>query len=371
MKPFRHRWIRIPFWIGFTAFACIGFFLSASYLAIKLKWTVEGGTVDANNRYFADIQDKYNQGFRLSDSASVARQTYEELDRILVLNRFYPKNAQVILDLWKSEGNVEEVRRMLDAADLELMNDSRYQQALAELKKPRISADTIRPYSVFRWMNIAEWQDFKIAVAKDKKLIDSVAKQTGVEARTIVACLVGEQIRLFNSDREAYKRWISPLKILSVESTFSYGVTGIKELTAQTIEAYAKDSTSVFYTGKQDEHLLDFKTSDVQTERFKRLTDFRNHYYSYLYAALFLKQVKTQWEKAGFPINDRPEILATLFNVGFPNSKPKAYPQVGGAEIKVHEIPYTFGAIAYQFYYSGDLVDLFPNEQVKFRNTQL
>lgn len=371
MKLFRHRWIRLPFWIGFTAFALIGFFLSASYLAIKLKWTVEGGSVDSNNRYFADIQDKYNQGFKLSDSAAVARQHYAELDRILVLNRFFPKNAQLILDLWKSGAHPEDVSRMLDAADMELRENPRYQQALAELNRPRISADTIRPYSVFRWMNIAEWQDFKIAVAKDKKLIDSVAKQTGVEARTIVACLVGEQIRLFNSDREAYKRWISPLKILSVESTFSYGVTGIKELTAQTIEAYAKDSTSVFYTGKQDEHLLDFQTADVQTERFKRLTNFRNHYYSYLYAALFLKQVKTQWEKAGFPIDDRPEILATLFNVGFPNSKPKANPQVGGAEIKVHEMPYTFGAIAYQFYYSGELVDLFPYERVKFPNHRL
>jgi hypothetical protein len=77
-------------------------------------------------------------------------------------------------------------------------------------------------------MNIAEWQDFKIAVAKDKYYIDSAAKVTGVEPRLIVACLVGEQIRLFNSSRESYKRYIGPMKVLVLESRLSYGVTGIK-----------------------------------------------------------------------------------------------------------------------------------------------
>jgi hypothetical protein len=73
-----------------------------------------------------------------------------------------------------------------------------------------------------------------------------------------------------------------------------------------------------------------------------------------------------QWEKAGYPIDDRPEILATLFNVGFPNSKPKPNPMVGGAEILVHEKPYTFGAIAYDFYYSGELYELFPFRKPRF-----
>ena len=53
--------------------------------------------------------------------------------------------------------------------------------------------------------------DFQASDAFDFK-----GKQTNVEERLIVSCLVGEQIRLFNSDREAYKRWIGPLTPLAV-----------------------------------------------------------------------------------------------------------------------------------------------------------
>ncbi|MBI3239969.1 MAG: hypothetical protein HYZ43_14195, partial [Flavobacteriia bacterium] len=260
--------------------------------------------------------------------------------------------------------------RMLDAVDLQLKENKAYQKAVTELKSKQHShKQKVSGLSVFDWMNISEWQDFKIAVAKDKALIDSAARVTGVESRLIVACLVGEQIRLFNSKRETYKKVIGPLKILSVESQFSFGVTGIKEHTAKNIEGHLRNPNSVYYTGPQYEHLLDFVATDtasIAVERIERLTNFRNHYYSYLYAAIFLKQVKVQWERAGYPIDRRPEILATLFNVGYPQSVPKSNPKVGGSTIKIYEKPYSFGAIAFQFYYSGELYDLFPFEKRKF-----
>jgi hypothetical protein len=39
---------------------------------------------------------------------------------------------------------------------------------------------------------------------------------------------------------------------------------------------------------------------------------------------------------------------------------------VGGSTIKIKDKAYTFGAAAYQFYYSGELYDLFPFEKRKF-----
>jgi hypothetical protein len=39
---------------------------------------------------------------------------------------------------------------------------------------------------------------------------------------------------------------------------------------------------------------------------------------------------------------------------------------VGGSTIKIKDKAYTFGAVAYQFYYSGELFDLFPFERRKF-----
>ena len=337
-------------------------------MAIKFRWTDDKGSVDSNNRYFQEMSGKYNQGFKV-DSVQMVKQQYEALDRLIVLNEFYPKNAQFILDVLKKGANETEVLKMIDAVDIQLKADEKYQEAIVELKSKKKTPQKVSGLSVFEWMNISEWKDFKIAVAKDVKLIDSVAKLTGVESRLIVSCLVGEQIRLFNSNRESYKKWIGPLKILSVESQFSFGVTGIKEHTAKQIEGHLKNPASVYYLGKQYEHLLNFKGGDstgVAGERINRLTDYHNHFYSYMYAAIFLKQVKMQWQRAGFPIDNRPEILATLFNVGYPQSQPKKNPQVGGSTITIYEKPYSFGAIAYQFYYSGELYDIFPFEKTKF-----
>lgn len=366
---FRSKWVKIPLYTFTILFALIGFFLTGSFIAIKLGWTNEAGAVDANSRYFQEIHDKYNQGFEV-DSVKMAAYRYEALNRIIVLNDFHPKNAQYILGVLEQKGDEREVLRMLDAVDLQLKENTAYQKAIRELKsKQKSHKQKVSGLSVFDWMNISEWQDFKIAVAKDKALIDSAARETGVEARLIVACLVGEQIRLFNSNRETYKKVIGPLKILSVESQFSFGVTGIKEHTAKNIEGHLRNPNSIYYIGQEYEHLLDFVATDTATiavERIERLTSFRNHYYSYLYAAIFLKQVKVQWEKAGYPIDGRPEILATLFNVGYPQSVPKSNPKVGGSTIKIYEKPYSFGAIAFQFYYSGELYNLFPFEKRKF-----
>jgi coenzyme F420-reducing hydrogenase delta subunit len=365
---FKSKWFKIPFYSLTFAFAAIGFFLTVSYAAIQMGWTKEGGIVDSNNRYFQEMQDKYNQDFKV-DSATMVQKRYEAMERIIVLNEFYPQNAQYILSVLQKGTDSYEVIRMLDAVDLQLKENKSYQKALSKIKFNAKRSKEVTTLSAFEWMNIAEWKTFKEAVSKDKKLIDSVSKQTGVEGRLIVSCLVGEQIRLFNSSREAYKKWIGPLKVLSVESQFSFGVTGIKELTAKNIEYHLKDPSSIYYLGSQYEGLLDFQGQDTATinkERIDRLTDFHNHYYSYMYAALFLKQVKMQWEREGFPIDKRPEILATLFNVGYPQSKPKSNPRVGGSTIKIYEKPYSFGAIAYQFYYSGELFDIFPFEKKKF-----
>lgn len=363
---FSHKWFKIPFFFFVFTFAIIGFGLTVAYMAIHFKWTNEKGSVDKNSRYLEAIH--LNNSDQLdADSLMKIKVRYDVLNRILVLKRFYPKNAQQILNAFESGGDVLEVKRMLDVVDFNLKDDIAYKNAIKKYKSEnKAHAISNSNKSVFEWMNMSEWETFKIAVAKDKKLIDSAARLTGVESRLIVSCLVGEQIRLFNSSREAYKKWIGPLKILSVEAKFSLGVTGIKDFTAMQMEQHLKDSSSIYYLGKQYEHLLDFKTSNTTQERFDRLTSYRNHFYSYLYAAVFIKEMKVQWERSGFPIEHRPEILATLFNVGYPQSVPKKNPKVGGSTIVIKEKPYTFGMIAHQFYYSGELFDLFPIQAKKF-----
>jgi len=99
---------------------------------------------------------------------------------------------------------------------------------------------------------------------------------------------------------------------------------GTKRETAIQIEKNLKDSTSPYYLGSTYEHLLDFTTTNIEEERFIRMTDQHNHYGSYLYAGLYLHQIIKQWKNAGFPISNRVDILSTLYNIGFVGSKPNS-----------------------------------------------
>ena len=193
------------------------------------------------------------------------------------------------------------------------------------------------------WQLSPEWATLKVAITKDAPLIDQAATAAGIPPRLLVAQIAAEQLRLFSSERDVFKSVFQPLAVLGTETQFSLGVTGVKEQTAEDIEKYLTDPTSVFYPGAQYAHLLDYQVPATAAIRTARRSDVNNHYYSYLYASLFLKEIMTQWHNAGFDISNRPEILSTLFNLGFAKSVPKANPSVGGAPIVIDNATYTFG----------------------------
>ena len=210
------------------------------------------------------------------------------------------------------------------------------------------------------WAKTDDWTVIRRGLTKDKAQIEKASNVSGVPVRTILAPVVVEQFRYFGSNRELLKKLFLPLQALGNSVKFSYGIAGVKIATAEQIEANLKDPASPYYLGSSYEHLLDFKTKNRDSERMARLTDDKNHYYSYLYTALFIKEIQTQWENAGYPVSNRPEITATIFNLGFMHSEPKADPEVGGSDITVNGKTYTFGGLAYQFFYSNELGKTFP-----------
>lgn len=211
------------------------------------------------------------------------------------------------------------------------------------------------------WNKGEEWQTFENAVIKDTALLKRVEGETKVPARLIVSMVAVEQLRLFHSEREVFKQIFAPLKILGNQSQFSWGVAGIKELTAKQIESHLKNPSSSYYLGKAYEHYLDFKTEETDQERFARMTDSKDRYYAYLYAALYVKEFITGWKKeADIDLSKRPEIIGTLYNIGFEHSKPNKNPQVGGAEIEINATKFSFGGLAGEFYNSGELLEYFP-----------
>jgi hypothetical protein len=210
------------------------------------------------------------------------------------------------------------------------------------------------------WNETVEWDVLKTAFTKDETVINQVSEQVGITPLMLVATISPEQIRFFTSNRENFKKYFEPLKILVSLSKFSLGVSGIKEDTAKQIEAYANDSTSPFYPGNNAAALIAYPSGvDHDTELYNRLTDEHNHYYSYLYTALFIKEIENQWASAGFDITEQPEVIATLFNLGFDQSVPKANPVVSGSPITLAGNTYIYGELGALVYNSNEFDTIF------------
>ena len=313
----------------------------------QLGVTNNRGAVDKNYRYLMSVSE-IEQIKELSPE-ELDELWASQLDRLAALAHHYPVNARLILQAAAVSDDPMLIDRMVAA--LSIYTDTTLQTPNSEFQTQ----------NAILWMATPEWEALKEAITRDSALIREAGRLTGVEPRLIVGCLIGEQIRLFNSKREMYKKYLGPVKVLSVQSQFSYGVNGIKDFTAQAVEEHLKDPTSEYYMGAAYEHLLDYPEGvDIVEERYRRLVDYGSHLYSYIYTGCILHQTMLQWRRAGYDISDRPDLLFTLFNVGFSQSVPKPDPMPGGSHITVGDRDYTFGAIGFDFYYSGELAEDFP-----------
>ena len=349
-----------PMWrkvcdIVLVLFALAGAAIIGAWGLYQLGVTNNRGAVDKNYRYLMSVGEMQ----KLKGAELTPEQTdslwADQLAQLSDMARRHPVNARLILHAAAVSDDPSLIGPMVAAAGIYMADGA---------------GTTDRRLNVIPWMATPEWEALKVAITRDSALIHEAGRLTGVEPRLIVGCLIGEQIRLFNSKREMYKKYLGPVKVLSVQSQFSYGVNGIKDFTAEAVERHLKDRTSEYYMGPAYEHLLDYPEGvDTAEERYRRLVDYGSHLYSYIYTGCILHQTMLQWRRAGYDISDRPDLLFTLFNVGFSQSEPKPNPVPGGSHIKVGDREYTFGAIGFDFYYSGELASAFPFQRERFAAT--
>ena len=386
------RVVRVIFRGLIYVFAAIGFSFVSMFFAIRFHITDVSGKVDARSSEFEKINDASSQVLGVSETqqptgesfadksidGEVARLTniqktqQTNMCSLLVLQKSAPKDVAAIARIQENPNTLIVVSKMIFALKTALSNPPSLQgdvdtcvqnKQYADIKSDTfaIASDDTSVQSAFAWSRDAEWQSIAQAVVKDQDAITRASQAADIEPRLLVSSLIVEQIRLFHSQRELFKKFFEPLKILGNSTVISLGVMGIKPPTAEAVEQHLKDKTSPYYLGEKYEHMLDYPDGvDLDKERFARLTDADTQYWSYLYGALYLKQMMTQWNNAGYDISYRPEIVGTLFNIGFPKSRPNDHPQVGGSTIKVSDTAeYSFGRLAYEFYYSGELLDTF------------
>ena len=347
------------------------------FFAIKYGITNTYGKVDENNEIFSKSNDEFEANSKAEVSQEVlpekiinkiANQNFCQIETIYTK---YPENARKIIEEYDKDKCDPLISKMILAVSLRLKDDALFQNKMADCEKNNekdFDITNVRNEllsnnennNVFAWINLPEWKIIREAVVKDKDRIAKASSEANIPPRLLVASMIVEQLRLFNSQRELFKKFFEPLKILGNSTKISWGVIGMKEATAIKVEANLKDASSPYYLGKSYENKLDFTTDDPTEERFLRIANEKDHYYAYLYGALYLAEMMKQWRTAGYEIMYRPEIVGTLFNVGFPQSKPNPNPKVGGSEINVGEGKYSFGSLAYEFYYSGELAEEFP-----------
>ena len=364
--------------ITVSIFALIGFSLTAIFLASFFHITdVEGGIDHA--RYFESKSTAQTGTSPKNVLGSVSSLNDEiqslqddelfkiqQLCHLMAINATAGDNADKIYRSYRQTRSMPLLEQMTHAADLHLIGNTSYSQALQSCQKQPLSGlesanSANGSTNIYPWVQDGEnWSVLKEAITKDKGSIHKAASLAHIDERMLIAPLFVEQWRKYTSSRQLFKDVLKPMQILITSSKFSLGTMDIKEETAIQIEQNLKNSSSEYYLGPEYEHLLDFTTPDSHSERISRLTNLKDHYYSYLYGALYMRQLMKQWENAGFQIESRPEIVATLFNIGFKYSKPNPSPQVGGAILSVGGQKYTFGGLAYEFYYSGELTEDFP-----------
>lgn len=370
----KKRWWKWPaIIIGFLAIGYV-LLLTAGFFALRWHVTDVAGTIDPRTEEFTNLAESTN--LKITSLPVIANSPVSEVDlgkrqfacQLAALAKQFPADASNIQQARNSGADDVMIKKMLFAAMLQLDPHPTTKNAVLDCADPvALMADTElggawpeAGATVYPWARTEEWGIIKEAFAKDAADINRAASAAGVNPRLIVAVGMVEQLRLYFTQRELYEKFFRPLKILGNATQLAWGVMSIKEKMAIRVEDNLIQPRSPYYLGIDRSALLLFSTADALKERLERLTNEREHYYSYLYAGLALAQLEKQWQRAGFPVGDRPEIMATLYNIGFNNSRPKANPQVGGSTITIGDIEYTFGGLAFEFYYSGELQDLFP-----------
>jgi len=143
----------------------------------------------------------------------------------------------------------------------------------------------------------------------------------------------------------------------------SIGPYQLKASAVSQADSYLRDPSSEFYLGAQFENYL----SEIPLNRFNSEEILDDEQKAIKAIGVILAQFQKQWKEDsnGIDISNRPDILATLFNIGFKKSIPKKNPQSGGfVYYDISGVEKNFGDRSYDWYFSDKLTSIFPKRRV-------
>ena len=169
-------------------------------------------------------------------------------------------------------------------------------------------------------------------IIERKELIISASEKFDVNPIYLSAIIYTERTRNYDWTDEAFDEAIA-----RVGQNSSLGFSQVKMKTAYFIERQLSDSTSKFYCGKKYENIL-----KVSKTPFQLIEKLKSDSLNILYASAYLRVIQNYWSKSGYSIDNSPEIIGSLYQLGLfhPNGKvrePHFYPKANEFGEKVKE----------------------------------
>ncbi len=183
----------------------------------------------------------------------------------------------------------------------------------------------------------AEHPDSTISKIKaNQKLIKDASKIFDIDPNILSSIIYVERTQNYTWEDDALDEYLAQVGLNS-----SIGFCQVKLKTAYWIEVQLNDSLATHYVGKNYNSMLKLSSSPKEI-----ISKLQNDSLNILYASAYIKIIQTRWLKAGFPIDDRADIIGTLYSTGLffrdgterkPNENPKAN-RFGKLVLKAEEL---------------------------------
>jgi len=170
----------------------------------------------------------------------------------------------------------------------------------------------------------AEHPDTTITKLQQRaELIEIASKTFGINSKILTAIIFTERTLNYTWEDEAMDNILAEAGLNS-----SIGFCQVKLKTAYWIEVQLNDTSAAYFPNKAYKGKISLSNSPDEI-----INKLENDLLNILYAAAFVRIAISYWEKAGFPIDNKADILGTLYSTGLfkrdgtiriPNKNPKA-----------------------------------------------
>ncbi len=171
-------------------------------------------------------------------------------------------------------------------------------------------------------VSFAEHPDTTLLKLQQRNELIELASQTfDIDSKILTSIIYVERTKNYTWEDDALDNLLADAGLNS-----SIGFCQVKIKTAYWIEVQLNDTNSVYFLSKKYKGKLSNSPKKI-------IAKLENDSLNIMYASAYLRIIISRWEKIGFPIYKRADILGTLYSTGlfkrngkerFPNGNPKA-----------------------------------------------